>query len=154
MSNKDQLLQTIATLPDDLIDQTLTYIQTLQHPIQSTPGVCGGHARIRNTRIPVWTLANQRIPDDQVRQYATATNRILITENRQDFIDLHRSTDNHGGGIIFKVDRDYIGKVKTIADFIAEDQQSLENRLLRVMKQNRRNTGPTFIVQEYPKAQS
>jgi type III restriction enzyme len=24
--------------------------------IQQTPGVCGGNARIRNTRIPVWTI--------------------------------------------------------------------------------------------------
>jgi uncharacterized protein (DUF433 family) len=69
MSNKDQLLQTIATLPDDLIDQTLTYIHTLQHPIQTTPGVCGGHARIRNTRIPVWTLVayrQQGAPDTEL----------------------------------------------------------------------------------------
>lgn len=26
--------------------------------IQKTPGVCGGQARIRNTRIPVWTLVS------------------------------------------------------------------------------------------------
>jgi type III restriction enzyme len=33
---------------------------TLKHTqevvIQRTPGVCGGNARVRNTRIPVWTL--------------------------------------------------------------------------------------------------
>ncbi len=28
--------------------------------IQKTPGICGGHARIRNTRIPVWTLVSLR----------------------------------------------------------------------------------------------
>jgi predicted nuclease of predicted toxin-antitoxin system len=96
--------------------------------------------------------ANQRISDDRVLQYATATNRILITENRQDFIDLHRSKASHAGIIIFKLDRDYVSKVKTIADFIAQDQQPLADRLLRVMKQNMKNTGPTFIVQEYPKS--
>lgn len=26
--------------------------------IQKTPGVCGGNARIRNTRIPIWTLVS------------------------------------------------------------------------------------------------
>ncbi|MEM9266804.1 MAG: DUF433 domain-containing protein [Cyanobacteria bacterium P01_F01_bin.13] len=26
--------------------------------IQKRPGVCGGYARIRNTRIPVWTLVS------------------------------------------------------------------------------------------------
>jgi len=28
--------------------------------IQKTPGVCGGNARIRDTRIPVWTLVSFR----------------------------------------------------------------------------------------------
>ena len=28
--------------------------------IQKTPGVCGGRARIRKTRIPVWTLVSFR----------------------------------------------------------------------------------------------
>jgi uncharacterized protein (DUF433 family) len=60
MNNRTQLLEAIADLPEDLIDQTLTYVQTLQHPIRSTPGVCGGHARIRDTRIPVWILVAYR----------------------------------------------------------------------------------------------
>jgi predicted nuclease of predicted toxin-antitoxin system len=95
--------------------------------------------------------ANQRIPDDQVLQYATGENRILITENRQDFIDLHRSTEFHGGIIIFKYDRDYVGKVKVILEFILQDAQPLENRLFRVMKRNVKAIGPTFFVQEYDK---
>lgn len=28
--------------------------------IQKTPGVCGGYACVRNTRIPVWTLVSLR----------------------------------------------------------------------------------------------
>lgn len=95
--------------------------------------------------------ANQRIPDDQVLQYATVANRILITENRQDFIDLHRLIEFHSGIIIFKHDRDYIGKIKVITKFIMQDAQPLENRLIRVMKQNVKAIGPTFVVQEYSK---
>jgi hypothetical protein len=56
MNQKTQLLEAIATLPKELVDQALNYIQMLQNPIQMTPGVCGGQARIRNTRIPLWTL--------------------------------------------------------------------------------------------------
>ncbi|MEG4166851.1 MULTISPECIES: DUF433 domain-containing protein [unclassified Microcoleus] len=56
MTIKEQLLQTIETLPDDLLAQTLQFVQTLQHPIHKTPGICGGAARIRHTRIPVWTI--------------------------------------------------------------------------------------------------
>ncbi len=96
--------------------------------------------------------ANQGIPDDVVLQYATATGRILITENRQDFIDLHRTATNHAGMIIFKHDRDYAGKVKAIIDFLDEDSRTLENRLLRVMKQNIKAVGQIFFVQEYGKS--
>ncbi len=41
----------------------------LQNQIQITPGVCGGHARIRNTRIPVWTLVaywKLGVPDEEL----------------------------------------------------------------------------------------
>lgn len=95
--------------------------------------------------------ANQGISDDVVLQYATKIGRILITENRQDFIDLHRIVSNHAGIIIFKSDRDYAGKVKAIIDFLNEDSRTLENRLLRVMKQNIKAVGQIFIIQEYGK---
>ncbi len=93
--------------------------------------------------------ANQRIPDDQVLHYATLENRILITENRQDFIDLHRSGLCHCGLIVVKADRDYVGKSKVITRFLEQDDRPLTNRLLRVMKQNMKTIGPSFIVQEY-----
>ncbi len=93
--------------------------------------------------------ANQRIPDDQVLRYATAAQRILITENRQDFIDLHGVTLDHPGIIIFKSDRDYTGKIQAMTDFLTIDSQPLENRLLRIRKQNMKAIGPTFVVQEY-----
>ncbi|MDZ8054625.1 MAG: DUF5615 family PIN-like protein [Aulosira sp. ZfuVER01] len=95
--------------------------------------------------------ANQGISDDVVLQYATKIGRILITENRQDFIDLHRIVSNHAGIIIFKSDRDYAGKVKAIIDFLNEDSRTLENRLLRVMKQNIKAVGQIFVIQEYGK---
>ncbi|WP_427163036.1 DUF5615 family PIN-like protein [Aliinostoc sp. HNIBRCY26] len=46
--------------------------------------------------------ANQGISDDVVLQYATKIGRILITENRQDFIDLHRIVSNHAGIMLHK----------------------------------------------------
>ncbi|MEA5571311.1 DUF5615 family PIN-like protein [Calothrix sp. UHCC 0171] len=96
--------------------------------------------------------ANQGIPDDVVLQYATKMGRVLITENRQDFIDLHRTTPNHAGMIIFKSDRNYAGKVEAIIDFLNEDSRSLDNRLLRVMKQNIKAVGQIFVIQEYSKS--
>ena len=56
MTLKERLLETIATLPDEAVEETLEFIQSRQAPIRKTNGVCGGAARIRDTRIPVWTL--------------------------------------------------------------------------------------------------
>ncbi len=69
MNKRTQLLEVIAALPEELVDQALNYVQMLQNPIQITPGVCGGQARIRNTRIPVWTLVayrQQGAPDEEL----------------------------------------------------------------------------------------
>lgn len=60
MTLKEQLLQTIETLPDELLIETLEFVQTLQQPIRKTPGICGGAARIRDTRIPVWTIVTYK----------------------------------------------------------------------------------------------
>ncbi|MBW4563993.1 MAG: DUF433 domain-containing protein [Mojavia pulchra JT2-VF2] len=45
--------------------------------IQKTPGVCGGNARIRDTRIAVWTLVSFRqqgaSDEELLRNYPTLT---------------------------------------------------------------------------------
>ncbi|VEP16011.1 conserved hypothetical protein [Hyella patelloides LEGE 07179] len=38
----------------------LSHIPHEQSIIHKTPGICGGYACIRNTRIPVWTLVALR----------------------------------------------------------------------------------------------
>ena len=95
--------------------------------------------------------ANQKIPDDEVLMYATNAGRAVITENRQDFINLHFTTSNHAGIIIGKADRDYAGKVQVLHDFFTQNTQPMNNRLLRVMKQNLKGSQQTFILQEYQK---
>ena len=95
--------------------------------------------------------ANQKIPDDEVLMYARNAGRTVITENRQDFINLHFTTSHHAGIVICKADRDYAGKVQVLHDFFTQDKQPMDNRLLRVMKQNLKGSLQTFILQEYPK---
>jgi hypothetical protein len=52
----DSLIQVIESLTPE---ECLLFQEKLSaRAIQSTPGVCGGYARIRNTRIPVWTLVS------------------------------------------------------------------------------------------------
>ncbi|GET43983.1 DUF5615 family PIN-like protein [Microseira wollei] len=95
--------------------------------------------------------ANQKIPDERVLIYATNAGRIVITENRQDFIDLHFTTSNHAGIVICKADRDYAGKVQAIHNFFTQDTQPMNNRLIRVMKQNVKGSQQAFTIHEYPK---
>lgn len=57
--------------------------------IQQTPGVCGGRACVRNTRITVWGLVNSRklgVPDDQILSNIVG----LIPEDLQAAWDYYR----------------------------------------------------------------
>jgi uncharacterized protein (DUF433 family) len=50
----ESLVQAIESLPPE--DYALFQEQLATRSVQKTPGVCGGLARIRSTRIPIWTL--------------------------------------------------------------------------------------------------
>jgi hypothetical protein len=96
--------------------------------------------------------ANQKIPDDQVLQYATDLDRTVLTENRLDFLQLHSTVIHHSGIVLCKADRDYLGKIRVLHDFLSmQNEVTLENRLIRVLKQNMRGQKQAFRVQEYDK---
>ncbi|BAY25598.1 hypothetical protein NIES2100_54040 [Calothrix sp. NIES-2100] len=87
--------------------------------------------------------ANQGIPDEEVLNFATQNQRVVITLNRDDFIALHRSSISHNGIIICKTDRDYIGQTQTLHAYLQDIKSqssagaaTLQNRLIRVKKQN------------------
>jgi hypothetical protein len=48
--------------------------------------------------------ANQRIPDTDVLTYATRRKRAVITQNRCDFIRLHKIVKIHAGIIVCRED--------------------------------------------------
>lgn len=54
----DSLVQVIEALSPE--ERELLESRLRGSAVQKTPGVCGGHARMRNTRIPVWTLISFR----------------------------------------------------------------------------------------------
>ncbi|PSB04033.1 DUF433 domain-containing protein [Merismopedia glauca] len=71
----DSLIQIIESLTPE---ESRLLQQKLQcKAIQQTAGVCGGSARIRNTRIPVWTIISfrQQGADDEelLRNYPSLT---------------------------------------------------------------------------------
>ena len=71
--------------------------------------------------------ANSRIPDDEVLQFAYATDRILLTNNRRNFIRLHRCGTEHSGIIVFTLTAGNTGIAERInADLLS----TLTDRLL------------------------
>ncbi|WP_066383903.1 DUF433 domain-containing protein [Anabaena sp. CA = ATCC 33047] len=71
----DSLVQIIESLTPE--ERIFLQEQLSNKPIQITSGVCGGQPRIRNTRIPVWTLVafRQQGADEEelLRNYPTLT---------------------------------------------------------------------------------
>jgi Domain of unknown function (DUF5615) len=93
--------------------------------------------------------ANQGIPDDEVLQFSIREARTVITFNRDDFVQLHRSGIRHCGIIVAKDDRDYAGQVGVLQDWLAQGT-SLNDRCLRVKKQNQAGSKQQhFVVQDY-----
>lgn len=78
--------------------------------------------------------ANRGIPDDEVLNYATENNLIVITFNRDDFIELHNKNIQHRGIVICKTDRDYQGQIDYLHKYL-QNQDNLINRLIRIKKQ-------------------
>ena len=58
--------------------------------------------------------ANQRIPDAEVLEYARTQSRILLTNNRRDFIRLHNQGTPHVGILVFTVDSDFLSLAQRI----------------------------------------
>ncbi len=52
----ESLAEAVGALAPD--DYSLFQSTLMNKTIQKTAGVCGGHARVRNTRIAVWTLVS------------------------------------------------------------------------------------------------
>ncbi len=53
-----KLVESLAQVSESLAPDEYILLQEKlkSRTIQKTIGVCGGHARVRNTRIPVWTI--------------------------------------------------------------------------------------------------
>lgn len=93
--------------------------------------------------------ANQGIPDDEVLATATTANRCVITFNRDDFLKLHRKGIEHEGIIICKDDPDLQGLATVLHHYLVT-QQTLKNRLIRILKTNQPGANqPFFVVREY-----
>ena len=77
--------------------------------------------------------ANQRIPDDEVLAFATENDRAVVTQNRKDFILLHRLQPHHAGIIVCSDDRDWDALAQRIHAAVTE-AECLQGKLLRIVK--------------------
>ena len=75
--------------------------------------------------------ADQAIPDEDVLAFACTEQRAVLTLNRRDFINLHKSQPQHFGIIVCTYDADFGGQAQRIHEAI-ELQPSVQNELFRV----------------------
>jgi hypothetical protein len=78
--------------------------------------------------------ANQRIPDEEVLQFAISQNRILLTLNRRDFIQIHKLNPIHTGIIVCTEDIDFVGFANRIHVILESNNGLFENQLFRIYK--------------------
>ena len=79
--------------------------------------------------------AGQGIPDEEVLADAAAMDRILLTQDRDDFIALHRRGLPHRGIVACTYDPDTEGHARRIADAVANEETG-GRWLVRVYRPN------------------
>jgi uncharacterized protein with PIN domain len=72
------------------------------------------------------------IPDEEVMAFAVEEQRILVTINRKDFIQIHKKTPIHAGIIICTENRNREEFAQKIHEII--NTQNLENQIIRVYR--------------------
>ena len=80
--------------------------------------------------------ANQRIPDEDVLEYATKAGRILLTLNRRDFIELHEKATNHAGIIVCTQNIDLREQSERI-DAVVQEAGNLTGKLVRINRKQK-----------------
>jgi predicted nuclease of predicted toxin-antitoxin system len=77
--------------------------------------------------------ANRRIPDEEVLSFAATQSRVLLTQNRRDFLRLHNAGRiPHFGIVLCTADADFAGQAQRIHDALTGAGPDLRNTLVRV----------------------
>ena len=83
--------------------------------------------------LTVQAAGNSGKSDPEVLAFAIADNRAVLTQNRRDFVKLHRSQPNHAGMIICSDDQNFARLAERTHAAIAIEE-SLPGKLIRVMR--------------------
>lgn len=71
--------------------------------------------------------------DPDVLVFASTSNRVLLTQNRRDFVRLHRFQPDHPGMVICSEDLNFTRLAEQIHQAISTEE-SLQGKLIRVMR--------------------
>jgi predicted nuclease of predicted toxin-antitoxin system len=83
--------------------------------------------------LTVQEAGNAGAPDPEVFAFAIANNRAVLTQNRRDFVKLHRTQPNHAGMIVCSDDQDFARLAARIHEAISSEEQ-LSGKLIRVVR--------------------
>lgn len=79
--------------------------------------------------------ANQKIPDADVLRYAYEEKRVLLTNNRRDFLALHREGAAHCGIVVFTSDARFAALAERI-DVAIQTINDKSHFLIRVNRED------------------
>lgn len=74
---------------------------------------------------------NQKIPDENVLEFAVTSERAVLTRNRRDFIKLHRQNTKHAG-IIVCTECNYFECQAIRIHKAISDERDLKAKLIRI----------------------
>lgn len=79
--------------------------------------------------------SNRRVPDGDVLEYAHEQGRVLLTNNRQDFLRLHRAGAPHAGIVVFTADAQFTEPAERIPAAL-QQAEGRERPLVRVTRRD------------------
>ena len=80
--------------------------------------------------------ANQRVSDAEVLTFAAQARRILLTNNRRDFIELHEVSPNHAGIIVCTQHADLREQAEQI-DKAVRETGAMAGKLIRINRRQK-----------------
>lgn len=89
--------------------------------------------RLGHDVLTVQAAGNSGNPDLEVLSFAIADQRAVLTQNRRDFVKLHRFHPNHAGMVICSEDQDFTQLAERIHAALAAEE-SLQGKLIRVVR--------------------
>lgn len=89
--------------------------------------------RLGHDVLTVQEAGNAGKPDPEVLTFAIATDRIILTQNRRDFVKLHRADPEHPGMLICSDDQDFLRLADRTHEALSSED-SLQSKIIRVMR--------------------